>query len=109
MSFEPYFLLWAYISAGRGRHLPAAIINTPFLLLHFYFLLNILYLAAYFTIMAQVHIGEAVKQFINKSRLKNGLRGAQIQIVWEEVMGKTIAKYTDRVEIRSNLPIRGFA
>lgn len=52
--------------------------------------------------MAQVHIGEAVKQFINKSRLKDGLRGVQIQVVWEEIMGKTIAKYTDRVEVKNN-------
>lgn len=50
--------------------------------------------------MAQLSIGEAVKQFINKSRLRNGLRAVQLDTVWEEIMGKTIAKYTDKIEVK---------
>jgi hypothetical protein len=38
--------------------------------------------------MAQMQIGDALKQFIDKSRLKNGIRAAQIESIWEEVMGK---------------------
>ena len=52
--------------------------------------------------MAQMQIGEAVKQFVNKSRLKDGLRVVQIEIVWEEIMGKTIAKYTDKIQVINN-------
>ena len=49
--------------------------------------------------MAQIHIGEALKNFLNKSNLKSGIRAIQIESVWEEVMGKTIAKYTDKIQI----------
>jgi len=52
--------------------------------------------------MAQVQIGEALKNFLNKSRLKSGLRAVQIESIWEEVMGKTIARYTDKIQIINN-------
>ncbi len=45
------------------------------------------------------HIGSVLKDFINKSKLKSGLRTVQIEDVWEELMGKTIAHYTDKIEI----------
>lgn len=57
--------------------------------------------------MAQMQIGEALKQFLNKSKLKNGIRAVQIESVWADVMGKTIARYTDKIEIiNSTLFIR---
>ena len=57
--------------------------------------------------MAQMQIGEALKQFLNKSKLKNGIRAVQIESVWAEVMGKTISRYTDKIEIiNSTLFIR---
>ena len=57
--------------------------------------------------MAQMQIGEALKQFLNKSKLKNGIRAVQIESVWEQLMGKTIARYTDKIEIiNSTLFIR---
>ena len=49
--------------------------------------------------MAQLQIGEALKQFLNKSKLKNGVHAAQIESIWADVMGKTIAKHTDKIEI----------
>ena len=49
--------------------------------------------------MAQMQIGEALKQFLNKSKLKNGIRAVQIESVWEQLMGKTISRYTDKIEI----------
>ena len=49
--------------------------------------------------MGQMHIGDALRDFINKSKLKSGLRAVQIETVWEEIMGKTIARYTDKIEI----------
>ncbi len=49
--------------------------------------------------MSQLHIGDALHQFLKKSKLKNGLQAVQIESVWEEIMGKAIAKYTDKVQI----------
>lgn len=49
--------------------------------------------------MAQLRIGDALKAFLDKSKLKNGIRAVQIEEVWEKIMGKTIAKYTDKIEI----------
>jgi len=49
--------------------------------------------------MAQLQIGDAMKQFLNKSNLKNGIRAIQIEQVWEQMMGKTIAKYTEKIRI----------
>jgi len=49
--------------------------------------------------MSEFHIGEALKNFLNKSKLRNGIRAVQIEGVWEQLMGKTIAKYTQKIEI----------
>ncbi len=49
--------------------------------------------------MGEYSIGEAMKGFIRKSNLKNGIRAVQIEEVWEQLMGKTIAKYTEKIEI----------
>jgi hypothetical protein len=49
--------------------------------------------------MAVFKLGDALKQFVQSSKLKNGIRAAQIEEVWEEIMGTTIAKYTDKVYI----------
>ncbi|MEP6682592.1 MAG: DUF721 domain-containing protein [Parafilimonas sp.] len=52
--------------------------------------------------MSEMHIGEALKKFLNKSNLKSGVRAVQIETVWEDVMGKTIARYTDKIQIINN-------
>ncbi|WP_298301825.1 DUF721 domain-containing protein [Hydrotalea sp.] len=52
--------------------------------------------------MGEFSIGDALHQFVNKSHLRNGLRAVQITQIWEEVMGKTIAKYTTKIEIINN-------
>jgi hypothetical protein len=31
--------------------------------------------------------------------LKKGIRAAQIEDIWEQLMGKTVAKYTDKIQI----------
>jgi predicted nucleic acid-binding Zn ribbon protein len=46
-----------------------------------------------------ISIGDAIRQFLSKSRLKGSMQALQIHQVWEQLMGKTIAKYTDRIEI----------
>lgn len=42
---------------------------------------------------------DALQQFLNKSRLKSGIQALRIEEVWEKIMGKTIAKYTDKIQI----------
>jgi predicted nucleic acid-binding Zn ribbon protein len=49
--------------------------------------------------MAEISLGEALQQFLNKSKLKSGMQAVQIEDVWEKIMGKTVAKYTDKLQI----------
>jgi hypothetical protein len=49
--------------------------------------------------MGEYSISDALKYFVTKSKLSNGLRAAQIEELWETLMGKTIAKYTEKIEI----------
>ncbi len=52
--------------------------------------------------MSEYSIGEALKQFLNKSRLKGYIQALQIEDVWEQIMGKTIARYTEKIAIHGN-------
>jgi predicted nucleic acid-binding Zn ribbon protein len=47
----------------------------------------------------EVSIGDALKEFLKKSKLKNGVQAMQVKEAWEKIMGKTIANYTDKIEI----------
>ncbi len=59
--------------------------------------------------MAEISLQEAIQQFLLKSRLKSGIQAVRIEEVWEELMGKTIAKYTDKIQIvKSTLFITSF-
>lgn len=49
--------------------------------------------------MGEISLQEAMQQFLKKSRLKSGVQAAQIEDVWEKIMGNTIAKYTDNIKI----------
>jgi hypothetical protein len=49
--------------------------------------------------MSEFHIGDAIKGFLKKSHLNNGVRAVQIEEIWVTLMGKTIAKYTDKIKI----------
>ncbi|MFT3911814.1 MAG: DUF721 domain-containing protein [Ferruginibacter sp.] len=49
--------------------------------------------------MAELSIQEAMQQFLKQSRLKHGIQAVQIEELWEKLMGKTIAKYTDKIQI----------
>ena len=53
----------------------------------------------YICLMGQYSIGDAIKQFLNQSRLKGSIQALQIEDVWETVMGKTIARYTDNLKV----------
>jgi hypothetical protein len=52
--------------------------------------------------MGEFSIGDALKQFLNQSRLKGSMQALQIEDVWEQIMGKTIARYTDKIKIHGN-------
>ncbi|HET9056904.1 MAG TPA: DUF721 domain-containing protein [Chitinophagaceae bacterium] len=49
--------------------------------------------------MSEVSISQAIKQFLQKSKLKQSIQALQVEEIWEQLMGKTIAKYTDKIEI----------
>ena len=49
--------------------------------------------------MGQYKIGDAIRQFLNGSRLKGEIQALQVEEVWEKIMGKTIARYTDKIHI----------
>lgn len=49
--------------------------------------------------MAEISIGDAIKAFLKKSRLNSGIQALQIESIWESVMGKTIARYTEKIQI----------
>ena len=47
----------------------------------------------------EISLGDALKDFIKNSRLKSGVQAVQIKEAWEKIMGKTIANYTDNIQI----------
>lgn len=49
--------------------------------------------------MGEYSLGDAIKQFLQKSRLKGSVQALQITDVWEQIMGKTVARYTDSIKI----------
>jgi hypothetical protein len=49
--------------------------------------------------MSEISMGEALKEFLKNSKLKTGVQALQIHEAWGKIMGKTIAKYTDKIEI----------
>jgi predicted nucleic acid-binding Zn ribbon protein len=49
--------------------------------------------------LGEYSLSQALQQFLRQSRLKGNIQAMQIEYVWEELMGKTIAKYTDSIQI----------
>lgn len=52
--------------------------------------------------MGEYSLGEAIKEFLSKSRLKSYVQAIQIEEVWEQIMGKTIARYTEKIAIQGD-------
>jgi predicted nucleic acid-binding Zn ribbon protein len=50
--------------------------------------------------MGEYSLGDALKYFLKNSKLKGYMQAIQIEEVWGEIMGKTIAKYTDKIHIQ---------
>lgn len=49
--------------------------------------------------MGEFSMQDAIQQFLKQSKLKSGLQAVRIEDIWEQIMGKTIAKYTDKIQI----------
>ena len=49
--------------------------------------------------MGELSIQDAMNEFLKRSKLKSGIQAVRIEALWEEIMGKTIAKYTDKIQI----------
>lgn len=49
--------------------------------------------------MGEYSIGDALKKFLDGSRIKGDIQALQIEDVWKEIMGKTVARYTDKLQI----------
>lgn len=49
--------------------------------------------------MGEFSIGDAIQQFLDQSRIKGSVQALQIEDAWEQIMGKTIARYTDKLQI----------
>lgn len=52
--------------------------------------------------MGEFSIGDAMRQFLNQSRLKGSVQALQIEDVWEKLMGRTIANYTEKIKIHGS-------
>lgn len=49
--------------------------------------------------MGQYSMGDALQKFLQASRLKGDIQAFQIEAIWEQLMGKTISKYTKSIKI----------
>ncbi len=49
--------------------------------------------------MGEYSFGDAMKKFLRGSKLRGDIQAMQIKDIWEQLMGKTIAKYTDSIKI----------
>lgn len=52
--------------------------------------------------MEFVSLGDALEQFIRSSKISGGIRAIQIEELWADLMGKAIAKYTEKIQIHGN-------
>ena len=49
--------------------------------------------------MGEYSIGDALDKFLEQSRLRGSIQALQIGDVWEDIMGTTIARYTEEIRI----------
>ena len=49
--------------------------------------------------MGEYSIGDALQKFLDESRIRGSIQALQIEDVWGEIMGKTIARYTEEIKI----------
>lgn len=49
--------------------------------------------------MGEMSLQEAMQQFLKNSKYKTYIQAIQVEEVWEQIMGKTVAKYTEKIQI----------
>ncbi|MET0394484.1 MAG: DUF721 domain-containing protein [Chitinophagaceae bacterium] len=49
--------------------------------------------------MGEFSISDAIRQFLDQSRIKGDIQAMQIEDAWEQIMGKTVARYTDKLQV----------
>jgi hypothetical protein len=49
--------------------------------------------------MGEYSFKDAMQEFLKGSRIKGDIQAFQIEDIWEELMGKTVARYTDKLRI----------
>ncbi len=47
-----------------------------------------------------ISLGDALKKFLETSRLKNEMQSLKVEDHWERIMGTTIAGMTQKIEVR---------
>ena len=47
-------------------------------------------------------VNEAIAEFLEKNRLKEGVTKYQIAGIWRETVGNAIARYTKKIELNNN-------
>ena len=52
--------------------------------------------------MGEHSLQDAIKQFLKGSKIRGFIQAMQIEEVWEQLMGKTIARYTDKIQLFGN-------
>ena len=52
--------------------------------------------------MGEYSLGDAMNQFLKQSRLKGSIQALQIEEIWEKLMGKTISRYTEKINIHGS-------
>jgi hypothetical protein len=52
--------------------------------------------------MGEYSLGDALRKFLSHSHLKGSIQALQIEEVWEQIMGKTVARYTDKIKIHGH-------
>lgn len=50
--------------------------------------------------MSELSLGDALKAFLKQSKLGKGVQVIQIEQAWGDIVGKTIARYTDKIELK---------
>lgn len=53
--------------------------------------------------MSEYSLGDAINAFLHKSRFKFAIQALQIEEAWEKIMGKTIAKYTEKIQLNNQV------
>lgn len=49
--------------------------------------------------MGEMSLQDAMQQFLKNSKFKTYIQAIKIEEAWEQIMGKTVAKYTDKIQI----------